>query len=910
MEGRKGTDGQLSPASQGARSPRGRGTALGIAAAVFVGLALVAAFIGLLVYRAQARDLRERTGQELTAVRALQSKELADWHADQLKDAQLLANDPILGEALERWIGDGQPSPAPLVVRSLVSTYQEMHDYARVTVLDPDLRTVYSSPEGPAAVGAYSRGLARRAMREDRVVFSDFFVDDRGDVALEYVAPVRDLTHSPGVALGAYILRVDPADSIFPVLAAWPAQQVAGETHLVERRGREVVFINPSPFEGGAALTVRRPLATPRLAGALAVRGTEGVVDAVDHTGEPVLASAGPVPGTPWYLVARIAAAEVGARLRESALATFGIVVGVILAGGLLLIIFWSRRESRQMRLLYAAERDLRASEEHFRLVFDDAPLGISLTSPDGRLSRVNTALAAMLGYEKHELEDLTAGELTHPDDRAEAELLIASCLAGERDGFTLEKRTLRKDGAAVWTTVSVVLLRRPDGSPDHFVAMLEDVTERRADELRLARLGRLYRVLVAVNEAIVRARGGEDLYADVCRILVDVGGYAGAWIAVLGPDGGERALAAAGLAQVPLDDHGVERAAGAAAAGLSPVGVALRRGRADACGDVLHDPRTAAWHALYAELGVLSAAALPVRVPGGPATAVAVYSTEADAFGVAELELFEQLAADVAFAVESFLSEAARAAAERSLAQLNRELEQRVLERTAELRASNAELEAFSYSVSHDLRAPLRALDGFSHALLEDYDAQLDDTGRDYLRRVRTASQRMGSLIDDLLTLSRVTRRELAREPVDLADVARDVVAELREAEPGRRVEVTLPDSLPVEGDPALLRAVVQNLLGNAWKFTSGREVAHVELGVAEDDGETVCYVRDDGAGFDEAYAGKLFVPFQRLHTPEEFPGTGVGLATAERIVRRHGGRMWARGTVDSGATFYFTLR
>ena len=892
----------------GAREP-GRRTSLVVAAAVFVALALVAAVIGLLVYRAQAGDLRARTAQELTAVRVIQTADLAEWQADQMKDAGILAGDPVLAEALERWIAGGRRPPPPLLVRSLVSTYQEMHDYQRISVLDPALDVAYSSPSGPARAGAFTRALARRAVRSDRVVFSGFFVDDRGDVALEYVAPIRDLTHPVNGVLGAYVLRVDPATSIFPVLAAWPAQGAAGETLLVERRGRDVLYVNPTLNVGGAALSVRRPLGTPRLAGALAVKGTEGVVDAVDVGGAPVLASVGPVPGTPWYLVARVAAAEVSARLRDSALATFGVVVGVILAGGLLLILFWSRRESRQMRLVYAAERDLRASEEHFRVMFEEAPLGISLTLPDGRLSRVNAALAEMLGYRTDELEARTVAELTHPDDRAATGGLIAACVAGERDGFTLEKRYLRKDGTAVWTTVSTVLLRHPDGSPDHFVAMLEDVTERRAGELRLARLGRLYRVLVAANEAIVRVRRGEDLYADVCRILVDLGGYAGAWVAALGADGTERSLAAAGLAQVPVDELGVERDGGAAG-GLSPVGVALRTSRADACGDVLHDPRTAAWHELYDRLGILSAAALPVTVPGAPATAIAVYSTEADAFGAEELELFEQLAADVGFAVESFRSDAARAAAERELAQLNRELEERVLERTAELRASNAELEAFSYSVSHDLRAPLRALDGFSHALLEDYDAQLDDVGRDYLRRVRAASQRMGSLIDDLLTLSRVTRRELAREPVDLAQLARDVVAELREAEPERRVEVSVPEALPAEGDLALLRAVVQNLLANAWKFTSRRAVAHVEFGLADVDGEAAYFVRDDGAGFDEAYAGKLFAPFQRLHTPDEFPGTGVGLATAERIVHRHGGRMWARGAVDSGATFYFTLR
>ncbi len=235
----------------------------------------------------------------------------------------------------------------------------------------------------------------------------------------------------------------------------------------------------------------------------------------------------------------------------------------------------------------------------------------------------------------------------------------------------------------------------------------------------------------------------------------------------------------------------------------------------------------------------------------------------------------------------------------------LNRDLEHRV----AELDALNRELEAFSYSVSHDLRAPLRGIDGFSQALLEEYEDRLDAEGKDYLRRVRAASQRMGELIDDLLNLSRVTRREMRREAVDLSAVARTVGAQLQKAHPDRRVDLVVAPGLSADGDPHLLRIVLENLLGNAWKFTGARERARVEFGAVPHDGTTAYYVRDNGVGFDMAYAGKLFGAFQRLHAVTEFPGTGIGLATVQRIVHRHGGRVWAEGAVDEGATFYFTL-
>jgi PAS domain S-box-containing protein len=222
---------------------------------------------------------------------------------------------------------------------------------------------------------------------------------------------------------------------------------------------------------------------------------------------------------------------------------------------------------------------------------------------------------------------------------------------------------------------------------------------------------------------------------------------------------------------------------------------------------------------------------------------------------------------------------------------------------------AANRELESFSYSVAHDLRTPLRAIDGFSQALTEDYGDRLDAEGRRYLARVRESAQRMAELIDDLLTLSRVTRSELRRGRVDLSALAHTVLATLQRLEPERRVEVVIAPGLVVDADPNLAAIALDNLLGNAWKFTAKRSDARIELGQIVCDGVVACYVRDNGAGFDMAYRDKLFGVFQRLHPETEFPGTGIGLATVARIAQRHRGRVWAEGAPGAGATFYFTL-
>jgi light-regulated signal transduction histidine kinase (bacteriophytochrome) len=277
------------------------------------------------------------------------------------------------------------------------------------------------------------------------------------------------------------------------------------------------------------------------------------------------------------------------------------------------------------------------------------------------------------------------------------------------------------------------------------------------------------------------------------------------------------------------------------------------------------------------------------------------------------EIEFVQQIASHLAVALHhaELLAELRAEVAERQQAeQRAQELNQGLRQAVIELQAVNRELEAFSYSVSHDLRAPLRSIDGFSQALLEDCLDQLDTTGQDYLRRIRSATQRMGQLIDDLLTLSRVTRSGLNKEFVDLSQLASRICIHLQQADPQRQVEFEIQPGLTAYADARLLQIVLDNLLNNAWKFTSHLLAARIEFGVITgENGIPVYFVRDNGVGFDMAFVDKLFKPFQRLHGMGEFPGNGIGLATVQRIVHRHGGQAWADGALGDGATVYFTL-
>ena len=272
---------------------------------------------------------------------------------------------------------------------------------------------------------------------------------------------------------------------------------------------------------------------------------------------------------------------------------------------------------------------------------------------------------------------------------------------------------------------------------------------------------------------------------------------------------------------------------------------------------------------------------------------------------GNGELQYIVHLAEDV---TEIVLLERRQAERVRIAEAVIADEHERLQESNIALEAANEELEAFCYSVAHDLRAPLRAIQGFSQAVLEDHAAAVDPQGRQYLVRVSNAAVRMSALIDDLLTLSRISRSPLVRARIDLSAMARSIAGEIGRHD-DRHVALTIADGLYASGDEHLLQIALENLLNNAWKFTSKTDAARIEFAAETIDGTRTFVVRDNGAGFDEAYAAKLFAPFQRLHSEREFAGTGVGLATVQRIVRRHGGRIWARGEVNRGATFYFTI-
>jgi len=504
----------------------------------------------------------------------------------------------------------------------------------------------------------------------------------------------------------------------------------------------------------------------------------------------------------------------------------------------------------------------LQDSEQRLWAPFDQAAIGIAQVALDGHWLRVNQRLCAILGYSPEVLLQRTVQEILPATEGDAAGDSWGVLLAGTWQTYSVEQRSLSRDGTPLWLTLTVSLVRDAADAPAFFVAVIEDISARKQAEEDLRQSEERFRLLVSS----VR---------DFALYGLDPQGRVVIW-----NDGARRIIgytAAEAVGQhVALFSTTEDRDGGVPQESLRQ---AAAQGHDGAEGWRVHKDGSRFW----AEVGVTAMYDAQQRLIG---------------FGV----------------VTRDLTEPRRVVQE--IRGLNASLEGRVAARTAELatvnrqlRAINEELESFAYSVSHDLRTPLRAISGFGEILVASYSAALDERGRHYLDRMCNGATQLGQLIDDLLALSRLTRAEMRATAVDLTALARAVAATLGQAEPERVVTWDITEGLTAHGDAGLLRVALDNLLGNAWKFTSRRPTARITLGARREEGQTVYFVRDDGAGFDMAYADKLFGAFQRLHTAREFAGTGIGLATVQRIIHRHGGRVWAQGAVEQGATISFTL-
>ncbi len=520
-------------------------------------------------------------------------------------------------------------------------------------------------------------------------------------------------------------------------------------------------------------------------------------------------------------------------------------------------------------------QAELAGARDFLQAIYDASPDMIFVHGGDGRLVEVNDNALQAYGYTREEMLRLPAGTFTCGDcDTANVQALMQRARDGE--AVDVEGTARRRDGG---TFPVEVRLRRLAGG--NVLALVRDISERRDIEaVRQRRQVLLERLDREVQRILQPVDSLEDFHVRVCagvQVLVEAHLAA---VAVVAGDG-------AAFVYQAVAGEGAERLRGqrTAAGDTTLCGWVVRHNRVLRVDDLDHDPRVE--RDLAEVLGLSSAVLAPVRAGEGVVAALAAFRRHGR-FDEQDMQILHLYAQRVSAALENL--------------RLRLRLEERVAERTREL-------EAFCHSVSHDLRAPLRALDGFSQMLLEDHGHRLDEQGRFHLERIRRAAGRMAQLIDGLLHLSRIGRAELVEEEVQLCRLAAEALSQLQAHEPGRPVLFRCRARTPVVGDRRLLRLMMDNLLGNAWKYTRTRDPAEIVLEERREDGEVIYTLRDNGVGFDMRYAHKLFGVFQRLHPASEYEGTGIGLATVQRIVARHGGRIWARAEPGRGAEFHFTL-
>lgn len=505
----------------------------------------------------------------------------------------------------------------------------------------------------------------------------------------------------------------------------------------------------------------------------------------------------------------------------------------------------------RQIEFRNRAHEAAWENEELFATTFLQASIGIAHVAPDGTFLRVNPALCGIVGYSSGELLQLSFQEITHPDD-IDADIEYArQLIAGEIETYSMEKRYTRKDGSIVWILLSVSLVRGPKGLPKYFISYIQDYQKLKSIEMELR-------------------KGQERL-----GLALDASG-GGMWDMDFRT--GKNYWDANTKKLHGLEDENFDETFKSFLECVHP-GDRSRLAKQIRAATIQGREEFATQYRVAAQNG-------------------SVRFLEARGKTVTELGVPVHLTG-ICWNITK------RKKSEKRIKKLNGELQNQALR----LQQVNEELESFAYSVSHDLMSPLRSIEGFSRIIHEDYKDLLDEKGEDYLARICSATSRMGSLIDDLLNLSKVTRQPVNISTFDISTMANDILEELKNRDPLRNVSLTVQDEMAAWGDAALCRVALQNMLENAWKYTKKTEGAKIEFGRMRIEDEDVFFVRDNGVGFDMHFADKLFVPFQRLHRADEFDGTGIGLASVQRIIRRHGGKIWADSVPEQGAAFYFTL-
>ncbi len=877
-----------------------------IAVAFIIFLLITISIFGYFDIKRQFSEARDAVKKEISAVADLKVSQIESWYKANLLDAEVISNNPIVREKALQLLSGSKNAGLKKELLEWMKNRQKYHEYIQMVLFDSKGMPLLSVPADLAAFDEAHNKYFQAALLSENILPIDLHRDHDvwNYIHLSIYIPVGIKQGADSTAKGAWMIQIDPYQLLYPLIQTWPSARYSAETLLVRREGNDILFLNELRHRKNTALELRIPIDPKRrLPAAMAVIGQKGVIDGIDYRNVPVLADLRSIPGTNWFMVAKIDRKEVYAAVRKGAWKNGAILLTLLLASLSGIGFVLKQRNNQLLKQRLVSEQVRRSAAEalnesrretgFFAGLLEKSSQPFAAGYPDGRIKFCNAAFAKLVGYSKEELKNINwASDLTPPEWLG-VQLEKMKGLSNTNRSLRYEKEYIRKDGSRVPIEVYINFIKDEKETPGYYYAFINDTTERKlADKALRESEERLKLALMAANQGIydLNIETGE---AETSPEYATMLGYDPAdfvetntkWIERLHPDDRERV---SGTYKAYI--HG----------NLPVYQVEFRQHIKS--GDWK-------WILSLGKIIEYSAEGRPLRMLG----------THTD---ITDRKLAEERMLADSNEIRLLLEEAEKSRrvllsviedqkqAQKQIQKLNAELEQRVQERTARFEAANRELEAFSYSVSHDLRSPLQHITGFAELLYKHAAGSLDEKNMHYLKIIRESTVRMGTLIDDLLSFSRMGRSEMMKKNISLDAIVREVINDIKMEIKERNIEWKICPLPEVSGDPAMLKLVYVNLISNALKFTKEQSKADIEIGSMSGDKDEIClYVKDNGAGFDMKYVDKLFGLFQRLHRAEEFGGTGLGLANIRRIINRHGGKTWAEGSVNEGATFYFTL-